>query len=195
MKMKLTPADLDAMALSASYFQPFGSTLTVCTLELTNGCTVVGTSNVIDPNNYDSDFGKAAALSNAKNKIWEAEGYALKRDSLLLVVKAARTAHEVNRAWCAANGDMSQVAWDEAPDWQKQSAILGVRNVMQHPDVTPEASHVSWSEHKLSEGWAYGLVKDVERKEHPCLVPYDELPPEQRIKDALFIAAVKAVLY
>jgi hypothetical protein len=36
-------------------------------------------------------------------------------------------------------------------------------------------------------------VKDAEKKEHPCFRPYDELPAEQKIKDALFIAVVHAL--
>lgn len=194
LKNRLTPADLDALVKDYMFIQPVGSTLTICVLELTNGCTLQGTSNVIDPANYDADLGMQAALANAKNKIWEAEGYALKRDMKVLVIKAAKTAHEVNRAWCQANGDMSQSAWEDAPEWQKDSAVLGVKNVLANPDTTPEQSHISWSNHKLSEGWVYGEVKDPEAKTHPCLVPYGDLPPEQRIKDALFIASVKAVL-
>lgn len=106
----------------------------------------------------------------------------------------ARVAHETNRAYCASIGDMSQPAWDEAPDWQRVSAIKGVAF---HLDAhakgeTPaaSASHDSWLEEKRAAGWTYGPVKDAEKKEHPCFVPYGELPLEQRIKDYLFGAVV-----
>ena len=36
-------------------------------------------------------------------------------------------------------------------------------------------------------------VKDAERKEHPCCVPYDALPVEQKTKDYLFRAVVHAL--
>ena len=39
-----------------------------------------------------------------------------------------------------------------------------------------------------------GPVKDPEKKEHPCFLPYDELPLSQRIKDYLFTAVVEAAL-
>jgi hypothetical protein len=58
------------------------------------------------------------------------------------------------------------------------------------PDTTPEDSHKNWLAHKVKDGWVYGPVKDVEKKEHPCMVPYEELPLEQRVKDYLFRAVV-----
>ncbi len=39
----------------------------------------------------------------------------------------ARVAHEVNRAYCQALGDNSQPAWEDAPQWQRDSAMLGVK--------------------------------------------------------------------
>ena len=46
---------------------------------------------------------------------------------------------------------------------------------------------------KLSQGWKCGPVKDPGIKEHPCLVPHDELPEEQQAKDDLFLAVVRAL--
>lgn len=104
----------------------------------------------------------------------------------------ARTCHEVNRAYCQALGDTSQPAWEDAPEWQRASARLGVELHMSG-DHGPEASHESWMQQKLEEGWRYGPVKDPERKEHHCLVPFDQLPREQQAKDFLFRAVVHAL--
>lgn len=109
------------------------------------------------------------------------------------IIRAARIAHEVNRAYCLSLGE-SQPAWDAAPQWQKDSAIQGVLAIQDRPDTTPEDSHESWLAHKRAEGWKFGPVKDATAKEHPCMVPYEQLPRSQRIKDDLFIAAVKAAL-
>ncbi len=102
----------------------------------------------------------------------------------------ARIAHEINRAYCASLGDDSQPAWEDAPEWQKASALVGVDMHLANPDATPENSHESWLAQKLADGWKYGPVKDAEKKEHPCCVPYAELPPEQKAKDYLFRATV-----
>lgn len=103
----------------------------------------------------------------------------------------ARIAHEVNRAYCEALGDHSQPTWDDAPDWQRDSALNGVRFhvAADHP---PAASHEAWLAQKVADGWVYGLVKDPVRKQHPCLVPFNQLPREQQAKDFLFRAVVHA---
>lgn len=111
-----------------------------------------------------------------------------------LFASIARLAHEVNRAYCQALGDLSQPLWVDAPDWQKASAIAGVKHVYENPDAKPEDSHSSWMAMKLSEGWSYGPVKDPALKQHPCMVPYAELPAEQQAKDHIFLAVVKAAL-
>jgi hypothetical protein len=48
-------------------------------------------------------------------------------------------------------------------------------------------------ERMRAEGWTYGDVKDFGRKTHPTLLPFDELPTDQQLKDRLFIAIVRAL--
>lgn len=106
----------------------------------------------------------------------------------------AHMAHEVNKIWCRLNGDLSQPDWEHAPDWQKQSAINGVNFHISNPNAKPEDSHINWLKEKEADGWKYGTVKNPETKEHPCFVPYNELPLNQRVKDALFISVVHSLL-
>jgi hypothetical protein len=106
------------------------------------------------------------------------------------IVWIAQACHEANRAWCLAHGDTSQPAWEVAPSWQRESAVSGVQGALNGND--PEASHENWMRQKIRDGWKYGPVKDPEKKEHPCLVAYSDLPPEQRAKDAIFVAVVRA---
>lgn len=105
----------------------------------------------------------------------------------------AMTAHAINAAYCRAMGDDSQVDWDDAPEWQKNSALAGVDMHLANPDATPENSHESWLAQKVAEGWTYGEEKDAEAKTHPCILPYDELPEFQKAKDHIFRAAVHEV--
>lgn len=105
----------------------------------------------------------------------------------------AMVCHEANRAYCRTIGDNSQQGWNEAPVWQRQSAMKGVEFCVANPDASPSANHESWLKEKESEGWKYGEVKDVNKKEHPCYVPYDQLPEAQKAKDALFKSIVGAL--
>jgi len=98
----------------------------------------------------------------------------------------AKAAHELNKAYCESIGDNSQPSWEDAPEWQKSSAINGVTFHLNNPDATPSASHQSWLKQKTEEGWKYGKVKNPETKEHPCFVPYEQLPNEQKAKDYIF---------
>jgi hypothetical protein len=105
----------------------------------------------------------------------------------------AQVAHEINRSYCLAIGDNSQQSWEEAPDWQRSSAINGVNFHLENPEAPPSASHESWLKQKEEEGWKYGPVKNPETKEHPCYVPYDQLPVEQKAKDYLFKQVVHSL--
>lgn len=112
---------------------------------------------------------------------------------MITVKEIARKCHEANKAYCEIIGDMSQPSWDDAPDWQKNSAINGVEIHLNDETMTGEDSHSAWSQQKLEEGWTYGKKKDPVKKTHPCLVPYEELPVEQRVKDIIFKVVVDAL--
>lgn len=98
----------------------------------------------------------------------------------------ARVCHEANRSICDQNHDFSQVAWEQAQEWQRQSAIQGVQYVLDNPDSSSEDLHNEWCKAKTLDGWVYGEVKDVVRKTHPCLVAYQKLPQDQQSKDVVF---------
>ena len=104
----------------------------------------------------------------------------------------AEICHEANRALCLQLGDNSQPAWVDAPEWQKQSARNGVE--FHCMNIAPASgSHENWMKEKLADGWKYGPVKNPETKEHPCIVPFEELPKEQQFKDHLFRGIVHAM--
>lgn len=104
----------------------------------------------------------------------------------------AKTCHEVNKAYCESIGDTSQPKWEDAPEWQKESAINGMEFHQANPGSKPRDSHDNWLVDKRLDGWVYGEEKDAEKKTHPCMVPYEDLPKKQQTKDALFIAVVRS---
>lgn len=109
------------------------------------------------------------------------------------IYEVAQMCHEANRALCQANGDDSQKPWNEAEAWQRDSAVEGVTWRLANLDAPASAQHDQWKDAKLRDGWKFGPVKDGTNKEHPCLVPFDDLPAFQQAKDTLFAAIVKAL--
>lgn len=109
----------------------------------------------------------------------------------MTIEQIAKLAHEANRAYCQTIGDDSQVSWSEAPEWQRASAIKGAQGVLSGELKSAEDTHEAWSRDKYADGWCWGPVKDADKKEHPCLVPYSALPRNQKVKDAIFFAVVR----
>lgn len=109
-------------------------------------------------------------------------------------IQIAIVCHAVNLAYCAFLGDDSQKPWDEADDWQKESAEKGVAFLVENPEAGPDAIHANWMADKLADGWVFGEEKDADKKTHPSLVEFDELPEDQRLKDHLFSAVVRSML-
>jgi hypothetical protein len=95
---RLTPAEIDAVIVGEYYFtaddgvlgerlpivlpcyrHPVLSQLTFCVLVLRNGFTVTGESACVSPENFDPEIGRKIAYENARNKIWQLEGYLLRQ--------------------------------------------------------------------------------------------------------------------
>lgn len=110
------------------------------------------------------------------------------------VAHIAAICHDANRRLQIVTGDrVVSHSWDHASDAEVESATLGVQNILDGKIDGPRASHESWAAQKIADGWKWGEVKDPAAKTHPCLIAYDSLPPEQRAKDALFVAIVTAL--
>lgn len=109
-------------------------------------------------------------------------------------ISIARIAHQANKAYCEIMLDFSQPDWEIAPSWQQESVIRGVQFIEENPDAGDAASHESWMAQKVADGWKYGPEKNPETKEHPCMVPFGDLPAEQQKKDTLFRSIVLALL-
>ncbi len=105
----------------------------------------------------------------------------------------AKVCHEANRAWCEVHKDFSQLPWQHAAKWQRESAIQGVEFALANPDAPDSAQHDAWMADKIKDGWTHGEVKDADAKTHPCLVPFQQLSAHQQKKDKLFKAIVNAL--
>jgi hypothetical protein len=195
MRTMVTEDLLKSKILHVEYTAMNDGRTTLCHLTLENGFTILGSSACVDPENYNRGKGEKYAFEDAVNKIWPLEGYLLKQqhfEALTFPEKVAELCHEVNRAYCIANGDNSQPKWADAPAWQKESAINGAKAHLMR-ELSPEDSHQLWMNEKAANGWVYGPKKDERAKTHPCMLPYENLPKNQQVKDYLFGAIVKVM--
>lgn len=108
----------------------------------------------------------------------------------------AQVAHEANRALQIVLADEKipvSPPWSELDVETRDSAINGVDFHIANPGAGPRGSHDNWVKFKVANGWKYGRVKDEVKKEHPLLVEYGNLYVEDKIKDELFVAIVRAL--
>jgi hypothetical protein len=76
---RVTPARLEEVIVSEQFHVFPNTTFTSCLLTLANGYTVLGESACASPENFNADLGRKIARDNAKNKIWQLEGYLLRQ--------------------------------------------------------------------------------------------------------------------
>lgn len=87
--------------------------------------------------------------------------------------------------WCCYQIAADQDYNVEPNKDQYESLLQGVKFGLQNLDMTPEQNHENWCRCKTEQGWVYGEVKDFEKKTHPDLVPFDELPKIEADKDIM----------
>ena len=69
------------------------------------------------------------------------------------------------------------------PQPMDTSAVVLPEDLLDLTEQLAENVHENWAKARLEEGWVYGPVRDDAQKTTPCLVPYAELPKEERAYD------------
>lgn len=77
MKDHLTQEDINAKIKDAKFTILEDGRTTICNLYLENGFTVRGESACVSKENFNKSIGEQIAFENAKEKVWELEGYLL----------------------------------------------------------------------------------------------------------------------
>ncbi len=86
-------------------------------------------------------------------------------------------------------------SYNEAMNDDQEEALRdGVINQLENPDVTTEESHRNWVSMKRAQGWVYGPVKDFDKKTHPNLVDFVDLPDIEKLKDLASTTAHRMAL-
>ena len=74
---RLTPSDIDAAIVGETFTTLPSGKVMVCELTLRNGFTVRGEAATVSKANFNEEIGKKISRENARNKVWELEGYLL----------------------------------------------------------------------------------------------------------------------
>ena len=105
----------------------------------------------------------------------------------------AEFVHETLSVWAKLRGMPPYPSWKDAEDWMRASTIESVGYVLDNADAEAGAQHIQWMKQKQRDGWVWGEKKDAGAKTHPMIVPFSELPEDERAKDAIIIALVKSL--
>lgn len=77
--------------------------------------------------------------------------------------------------------DMNTIAYTPQP--VDTSNVELSPELLQLAERMAENVHDVWAKTRMEQGWTYGLERDDANKKHPCLVPYDQLPEEEKVYD------------
>ena len=78
---------------------------------------------------------------------------------------------------------MKENKLDYIPEPMDRSLDDLPESLIQLSERIAENVHEVWAKARIDEGWTYGEKRDDIHKKHPCLVPYDELPEEEKEYD------------
>ncbi len=78
---------------------------------------------------------------------------------------------------------MKENKLDYIPEPMDLSSVDLPESLIQLSERIAENVHEVWAKARMDEGWTYGEKRDDIHKKHPCLVPYDELPEEEKEYD------------
>lgn len=105
--------------------------------------------------------------------------------------RICKMCHDNNNKLMILNGESPQVGWDMLDAESQYITYKSVKKIIDDPNITAECIHNEWMNNKKLDGWVYGEVKDVTKKTHPLIVPFDQLSEIDKQKDQSFIDIVR----
>jgi len=81
------------------------------------------------------------------------------------------------------------------PDPIDISTVTLSQDIMDLTESLAENSHDVWAQQRIKDGWTYGENRDDANKEHPDLVPYNQLPESEKEYDRqTALSTLKAIV-
>ena len=63
------------------------------------------------------------------------------------------------------------------------SRVILPKEILELTEQLSKNTHEIWAQQRLTDGWKYGATRDDRKKEHPDLVPYEDLPEGEKEYD------------
>lgn len=95
----------------------------------------------------------------------------------------AKHLHNILSGFRISNGQTPYPSFDNITSQNFELYLWAIDLVEQNPNITPIEIHNLWME------YAKNNIPD-----HPCIVPFEELTKEEKIKDDLTISVIKLML-
>ncbi len=113
---RLTPNMIDSVIKDKTFTNLPSGKCVICEITLQNGYTVYGESACVSPSNFDQEIGNEVAFKNAREKVWQLEGYLLQEKlarlhNSWLTIKEAIAFQETN----SAMGNTMKMKFKDAP--------------------------------------------------------------------------------
>jgi len=114
----------------------------------------------------------------------------LKIDKEKLIEKRGRFVYESARlAAIAVNAPVIPVEWEKRKKSFKDQFLKAIEmECVENRSGGPHVAHMNWMDAYRKMGWKYGKEYNEEKKTHPDMVSYEELPQKERDKDSVFLA-------
>jgi len=104
----------------------------------------------------------------------------------------ARLVVNTNADYSLALGEQAVTYWDATSPEVRASIIRGIISALRY-DPTPAQNHQNFIDDRTKEGWTYGPEKNAEAKTHPDMIPFEQLPADQKAKNFIFLSLVKSL--
>lgn len=104
----------------------------------------------------------------------------------------AKVCHAAVQAFSETMGEYIP-SWSQLDATGKMDRIQGVKWRTENLHLSPRKVHEAWRKEMMDNGWKYGPKTNSAKKLHSGLVEYDELSPEQQLKDRLYGAIVESL--
>ena len=105
------------------------------------------------------------------------------------IAKFIYEATRIEAEW--SNRSIVPEIWKQRDDKFKKQFVNIIEMYLEKDKLpTPEKAHDSWVVAYEKMGWKYGEKRDVDKKTHPDMLPFNELPKDEKDKDSIFLTFV-----